>query len=571
MDRQKFGRLVEALRKERGGWTQTQLGKKTALSRITIGKIEEGALAKLDRDILVRLADAFQLTTMERREFFLAATAVETKAMSANRTVSDDVLNDLLDLLGVVRTPAYILDNYGDIMAANRAVTALFGISVHLLRRPNVPAQYNIMRLLFDPDLHMQATLGETWDRTTKYTMQFFRRITLRYRFEPYFQNLFSDLRMYPQFEYYWQYIAFELDDNYGGLDFHKYKHQEHGHLQYAITSTTTITEHGELYVVLHTPASAATKDVFDNLDVRNSGLELLAPWPDKRQTPTSLQGASYVYRAETSRTTAIRERNMSSEYSRSGDISIRRIVDPSDPDVPGLLAVYRATIPEHEREPDEELVRYMAENLENMKDPDRSFEEFFIVAKDRDTVVAYLYFTYYPKRGLIFINYLGSDPQLASRSKTAVDGIYDALQHVNMREFRNCRGIVYEIDSLDPTLSQKENELRRARRRLFSSRLRKIGVTDYQVPIDYVQPVLSMRDGQSFEEVPMLLMYAPLTDNEAVLSREEMINIIEATYLEWYGDIYETEPAIQERYVEYLDGLVQRFARSLPDRIALR
>lgn len=67
MERAAFGKLVQALRREHRDekgrvWTQEVLAERTQLPKRTIERIENGSLAHLDADILLRLADALELT-----------------------------------------------------------------------------------------------------------------------------------------------------------------------------------------------------------------------------------------------------------------------------------------------------------------------------------------------------------------------------------------------------------------------------------------------------------------------------------------------------------------------------
>ena len=79
MHRATFGKIVAALRKERFDpiqgrtWTQKHLAQTAGLSERLIANIERGDKVNLEGDILAGLANAFSLTTLERREFFALA------------------------------------------------------------------------------------------------------------------------------------------------------------------------------------------------------------------------------------------------------------------------------------------------------------------------------------------------------------------------------------------------------------------------------------------------------------------------------------------------------------------
>ena len=76
MNRFEFGALVASLREDMR-WTQLELAEKSGLDVSVISNIERGARRTLLKDnMLVKLADGFLLTSMERQEFLFAASGV---------------------------------------------------------------------------------------------------------------------------------------------------------------------------------------------------------------------------------------------------------------------------------------------------------------------------------------------------------------------------------------------------------------------------------------------------------------------------------------------------------------
>ena len=76
MEHTVFGKVVAALRKEQISfhsgqtWSQQDLAIESGLTPRIVGRIERGEQARLDGDVLGSLATAFNLTSLERREFF---------------------------------------------------------------------------------------------------------------------------------------------------------------------------------------------------------------------------------------------------------------------------------------------------------------------------------------------------------------------------------------------------------------------------------------------------------------------------------------------------------------------
>jgi hypothetical protein len=320
----------------------------------------------------------------------------------------------------------------------------------------------------------------------------------------------------------------------------------------------------GELYLTTYAPSSIQTQALFDKLSLSRSGLELFTS--DK----TPVFGRPFIYQERAVMNTEGDDQNI---YYSNGAILVERIFDPNHPDMEGFFKIFRETITnDNERETDEEVRRYMQEYLETRKNPDRDYDEILLIAKVNSQVVAYTYLNYYQKHHLLFLNYLGSNRQDKSLSEHTTKALIEALQYLYLKELPQCKGLLYEIDATDPALTKEENDHRKARRRLFSGLVRKLGLKDYKIPINYIQPKVSILDGSSFEEVPMLLMYVPMSNssNRTVLTKDELTSIIETTYLEWYGDIYESDPETQEQYLAYLEQIVSRFVNALPDRVAL-
>ena len=70
MNRKEFGQLVSALRQDLD-WTQFQLAEFSEVDEAVVSQIERGVKKHFDPDLIFRLANALQFTTLERREFIL--------------------------------------------------------------------------------------------------------------------------------------------------------------------------------------------------------------------------------------------------------------------------------------------------------------------------------------------------------------------------------------------------------------------------------------------------------------------------------------------------------------------
>src|SRR5512134_1831882 len=123
MKRNEFGELIAALRQD-FGWTQASLSEFAQVEEAVISQIERGVKKHFEPELLFSLGNAFQLTTLERREFFLAASGLDQKqivrqpsaAMSTDVFNARKALDKMVDMTRQVRLPAFLCDVYSDVI-----------------------------------------------------------------------------------------------------------------------------------------------------------------------------------------------------------------------------------------------------------------------------------------------------------------------------------------------------------------------------------------------------------------------------------------------------------------------
>ena len=294
MNRKQFGELVATLRQDLG-WTQFELAEYSEVDEAVISQIERGVKKFFEPDLLFDLANAFQLTTLERREFVLAASGLEqsqivrqlSPAMSTDVFNIKKVLEKMIELTGQVRLPAFLADVYGDVIAANNIILAFFRLPAEFVNRADqIPAGYNTVRFTFGKDLVARSHVIDNWDRFALYSMRTFRENSLRYRAQPYFKYLmkiFRNQNEYPLFERYWKMVSSNEQDKEANTDHFSYRHSEFGQIKYISPSTVSITSFGELFLIQYLPLDQRTSQVFEQLAQQaGQGLARFAPWPEK-------------------------------------------------------------------------------------------------------------------------------------------------------------------------------------------------------------------------------------------------------------------------------------------------
>ena len=294
MNRKDFGELVAALRQDLG-WTQFQLAEYADVDVAVVSQIERGVKRHFEPELLFQLVNAFQLTTLERREFLLAASGLDQKQIvrQPSAAMSTDVFNarraleKMIELTGQVRLPAFLSDVYGDVIAANHIILSFFKTPPEYVGQADqIPGGYNTVRFDFGKDLVARSHVIDNWDRYALYSMRTFRENSLRYRAQPYFKYLmkiFRNQNEYPFFERYWKMVSSVEQDKEASTDYFSYRHNEFGETKYVSSSTVSITSFGELFLIHYLPLDQRTSQVFEQLaQEAGQGVTSFAPWPEK-------------------------------------------------------------------------------------------------------------------------------------------------------------------------------------------------------------------------------------------------------------------------------------------------
>jgi transcriptional regulator with XRE-family HTH domain len=294
MNRRDFGELVSTLRLDLG-WTQFQFAEYAGLDVAVISQIERGVKKFFEPELLFCLANALQLTTIERSEFFLAASGLEERQLLRQPAagISTDVfdtkkiLDRMVNLTGEIMIPAFMVDCYSDVIAANYMMAAFYNVPSALMDdAAKIPGGYNTTRLNFGKDLGWRRQITGEWDTYAVNSMRAFRESSLRYRATPYFKYLIKAFRNpaeYPLFDRYWKMVSSTEEDKDMNLDHFQYHHNEFGPLSYIASVTIAVTSPGNLYLVQNLPLDRHTDEVFNQLKEKaGQGVIRLASWPEK-------------------------------------------------------------------------------------------------------------------------------------------------------------------------------------------------------------------------------------------------------------------------------------------------
>jgi transcriptional regulator with XRE-family HTH domain len=300
MNRREFGQLLATLRQDLD-WTQFELAEYAEVDEAVVSQIERGVKKHFEPELLFSLANTLQLTTLERREFLLAASGLDQKQIvrQPSAGMSTDVFNvrrvldKMIELTGLVRLPAFLGDVYGDVIAANNIILSFFKVPPEYIEvAGQIPGGYNTARFNFGKDLVARSYVTDNWDQYALNSMRAFRENSLRYRAQPYFKYLmkaFRNRNEYPLFERYWKMVSSVEQDREASIDHFSYHHDEFGEIKYISSSTVWITSFGELFLVYYLPLNGITSQVFEQLaQETGQGVTKFAPWPVKTFLPST-------------------------------------------------------------------------------------------------------------------------------------------------------------------------------------------------------------------------------------------------------------------------------------------
>ncbi len=284
-----FGLLIKTLRKSSvdqwgNPWTRESLSRAVHLSPDQLGRLERGDRKYLDTHTLMLLADSFNLTNLERKEFLYAALGLSDEELFS-REDSIRLLNSLLAETENLQVPILIIDAYADIVAANTATLNLFMMTPELLNYTRqIPAGQNLLNMIYSPVFGTRDILGSFWRKIATIEILLFRRSTLRYRHTGYFKYLFKILLKEKQFDIDW-YFCQRYADRYDLTYVHfLYEHPRYGPLSYIATETVICTKKGELYLLIYNPVDHATASIFKSLKGTNENrVYRYARWPEKK------------------------------------------------------------------------------------------------------------------------------------------------------------------------------------------------------------------------------------------------------------------------------------------------
>jgi len=301
MNRVDFGKLVASLRKEHedeegAPWTQEKLAQEANLAADAllfnediVSSVERG-IRNLDRQTLLAFATALQLTSNERKEFFLAASGIDAKEIARPDDHPEIIFSQFIDRVRELYAPAFLVDAYCNVLAVNYVLLELleFPSARGFPLQIGQPYEYNMLRFFFSDEVssHFQKIMPESFPDIAYHSVNVFRSFSLAYRSTKYFQGLLNELRKHHLFRRYWSEIYFRENDRQFNRLINANLHvtsQKWGPLSLFFTTRTEFTTAGDLHLGVFVPADQKTSSACEKVyQIGSPTVFNLTPWPNE-------------------------------------------------------------------------------------------------------------------------------------------------------------------------------------------------------------------------------------------------------------------------------------------------
>lgn len=163
------------------------------------------------REVVMEIADYLQCTLLERNRLLLAARTFPVEPYLTGSAL-EDVLPVAIETARLLPMPAMILNRDWRIHYLNEALLHLYDISPEQIAQLPT-SSVNMLQLLFDPALPLYPNLminRASWEQMALQTIYGFTLANLLSMYEPWYQQVVSQLLHLPEFARCWRQVRRE-------------------------------------------------------------------------------------------------------------------------------------------------------------------------------------------------------------------------------------------------------------------------------------------------------------------------------------------------------------------------
>lgn len=240
---EEFG-FPSGARRRTKGLRREEVAQLAGISATWYTWIEQGREVNISSDALDRLALALKLSRTERTYLFDMADRRDPHASAAEE---DTVPDTLVNMLGNINIPAYIMGRTWDLLAWNKPAQILF--SGWLDKQQESESKPNLLRYVFQNPDAKQLVIN--WEVRARRLVAEFRADCRSRLEEPELQRLVTELsQASPEFERFWK--QHDVLERQGGQ--REFNHPKYGLISYQQVTLRPV-EQEQLKLVLLQPA----------------------------------------------------------------------------------------------------------------------------------------------------------------------------------------------------------------------------------------------------------------------------------------------------------------------------
>ncbi len=164
------------------------------------------------REVVMEIADYLDCSLAERNRLLIAAGTTPVSVYLTGAEL-EPALRVAVAVAQGLSLPAVVINRDWHVHYLNPPMLQLYGITPAELAL-FAPEQFNILRLLFDPDLPLYPNLIQnrgSWTQMVRQTIYGFKKANWLCQFEPWYRELVAQLMQLPEFEAHWRGVTLDM------------------------------------------------------------------------------------------------------------------------------------------------------------------------------------------------------------------------------------------------------------------------------------------------------------------------------------------------------------------------
>lgn len=252
--------------------------------------------------------------------------------------------------------------------------------------------------------------------------------------------------------------------------------------------------------------------------------------------------------------------------------LRIKQITKSNDKDLFKFYDLYEKVFREEVRISTEQFANWI--DIDKKDSSSKPVSHYHFVCKRGSDVIGFLKAMYCWENDLLFIAYYAIDKKDSQARELASITMIKHVEKMLKDKIPNCKGIVFELEDVDPSQTADINGERKARIRLFKSAVKSRGHCAYEIECNYIQPQIKIDDRDSSTDLPLVLMYISLYQDCSIslkLNKLEVMNIVNFIYMNIYLPYFIHSGEDATKSENHLLDLLETYHKNLSSKVSLK